>query len=236
MRVRIYERPGIKIGMERTDCDNPCDCDLIIVIGGDGTLLRALDEMRCDTPPILTVKAGRRSYLMEVSLDQLSKAIERFERGEYTLESWRRLKFKEHYALNEFSILTKSGRVGSFDLIVNGEILYPSLEGDGIIISSTVGSTAYALSAGGPIIYPSMETIVVVPVNPLQLNAVPLVLSQSDKVLVKVHTPEAVVYKDGTELGQFDDVEIELNGPKVNFVRFEKRSRIRELLYQRVIT
>ena len=236
MKVKVYEKPGVGIGLRRDDCANPCECDLIIVIGGDGTLLRALEEIRCDTPPILTVKAGRRSYLMEVSLDQLEDAIKRFEKGEYSLESWRRLRFGDHYALNEFAILAKSGRVGSFDLIVNGEPIYPSLEGDGVIVSTTVGSTAYALSAGGPIIYPTFETIVVVPVNPLQLNAVPLVLSPSDKVLVKVHTPEAVVYRDGVELGHFEDVEVELSGPRVNFVRFGKGSRVRELLYQRVIS
>ncbi len=235
MKVNVYKRPGVEVGVERKDCKNPCECDLVVVIGGDGTLLRALEDMKCETPPILTVKAGRRSYLMEVPLDELENAIEKFEKGEYWLESWRRLAFREHYALNEFAVLAKTGRVGTFDLIVNGEIIYPSLEGDGVIISSTVGSTAYALSAGGPIVYPSMETLVVVPVNPLQLNAVPLVLSENDRVTIRVHTEEAVVYKDGKEIGHYDDVEVDLTGPRVNFVRFTRRSRIRDLLYQRVI-
>jgi len=173
-------------------------CDLVIAVGGDGNILGAA---RCFAPhgvPIVGVNRGRLGFLADISPDDIDVGITQVLDGNYTME--------EHFllegevsakgleevpcALNE--VLIHSAQMPSMleiDLYIDGEFVYNQYS-DGLIVSSPTGSTAYALSAGGPIMHPSLDAIVLVPMFPHSLNSRPLVIPGNSevKIVVGSHT------------------------------------------------
>ncbi len=221
---------GIEV-CEFPSCD-PCDSDFIVVIGGDGTLLYVASKTPCDTPPILTIRAGRRAFLLELEGSELKLGLENFLQGKYFLERHRRLKFGDFNAMNEIAVLSKGRRVTKLSVTSGESVIYKGLEGDGVIISTTLGSTAYALSAGGPLIDPRLDAILVVPVNPIQLNVRPVVLPPDAEVTINIeYSPDDVsVLIDGIISVKSDTITSRLNGPYVNLARLRSRK-----FYERLI-
>lgn len=182
------------------DCEGPFfsqekmaqKCDLVIAVGGDGNILGAA---RCFAPhgvPILGINRGRLGFLADVSPNDIEKSVGEVLDGNYTTE--------EHFllqgqvsglgetpcALNE--VLVHSARMPKmleFDLFVDDVFVY-NQRSDGLIISSPTGSTAYNLSAGGPIMHPKLDAIVLVPMFPHQLNSRPLVVPGDSELRIEV--------------------------------------------------
>lgn len=171
--------------------------DLTVVIGGDGTLLRAARFYSQWQVPVLGVNLGRLGFLSQVSDEELNFLIEKLIQNEYFIESRMMLTSLDKLALNDFVIKgCDSSRTSKFYLEINGKEVCDYVA-DGLIISTPTGSTAYGLSAGGPIVYPTMDAIVIVPICPHTLNARPLVVPSNEVISIKTSDKLLSVSIDG---------------------------------------
>lgn len=169
----------------------PENIDCVIVIGGDGSLIEAARVFHAREIPILGINMGTLGYLTEVEVNDIDEALTRLIKGDYTLES--RMMIEGAFecgdravALNDIVVSRKGVlRVLHFKLYVNGELLN-SYEADGIIISTPTGSTAYNLSAGGPIVEPTASMIVITPICSHALNTSSIVLSAEDEIVIEI--------------------------------------------------
>ncbi len=169
--------------------------DLVVVFGGDGTVLNAVRRLGCRQPPLLTVNIGHLGYLAEVSPDELDTALQRILDGNYRISE--RMLLHGHvlqagkeiwhgHAVNEFVFSPETqGRTTRIRVEVDGRPL-TCFRGDGLLVATPTGSTAYAMSAGGPIISPEMRAMVLVPICPHHLANRPLVL-EAEEVLTIQH-------------------------------------------------
>lgn len=177
---------------ELSDDGIPADTEVLIVLGGDGTLLRSVSLLPRPSIPILTINYGRGGYLMEVEPERSVEALEEVLEGKYNVEKALMLSFHEDgkkigNALNEAYISsTIPGKIIEFKVERQGVELYEGV-GDALIISTPLGSTAYAFSAGGPVVDDCLESAVLVPVCPLT-NTRAVVLSLLTQFTVSVRS------------------------------------------------
>jgi len=165
--------------------DLPAASDLIVVLGGDGTLLSIARLVKNYGVPILGVNLGRMGFLTEVTLGEMIPALEAIRAGEYRLDRRMMLHaqvfrddqcLSEHTVLNDVVIHTGAlARIISLEVTVNGAYL-TTYQADGLIVSTPTGSTAYSLSAGGPIMFPSLFSIILTPICPHTLTNRPIIL------------------------------------------------------------
>lgn len=169
----------------------PEDLDCAIVIGGDGSFIEAARVLEKRDIPILGINMGTLGYLTEVELNHIDEALEKVVNGEYSLEKRMMLEGifqngESNVALNDIVVSRKGAlRVIHFRLFVNGELLN-SYKSDGIILSTPTGSTAYNLSAGGPIVEPTASLIVITPICSHALNTSSIVLSSEDEIMIEI--------------------------------------------------
>ncbi len=163
-------------------------CDLLIAVGGDGNILSAARAMAPHGVPILGINRGRLGFLADVSPEEIDERLSEVITGSYTTESHFLLEGEVENvddlpsALNEVLVHSASmPKMIEFELYVNDRYVYTQ-NSDGMIISSPTGSTAYALSAGGPIMHPSLDAIVLVPMFPHSLTSRPLVVPGDDEI------------------------------------------------------
>lgn len=159
--------------------------EILISLGGDGTILEALTFIKDTETPILGINFGRLGFLANISKDQIKQAIEAVVKGKYVIDSRVMLELTSNkplfesmnFALNEMTIQRKDqSSMITIKTFLNGEMLN-AYWADGLIISTPTGSTGYSLSCGGPIIYPGSGNFVITPVAPHNLNVRPMVLS-----------------------------------------------------------
>lgn len=185
-KVRIAERDIIEV---------PKDAECAIVLGGDGTLLKAARDMMDSEIPLLGVNLGTLGYLAEVEIGHIESALDKLLRDEYKREERMMLsgvihqeegKEIQNFALNDIAI----SRCGSlqilrFDIFVNGKFLN-SYSADGMIVATPTGSTGYNMSAGGPIVEPGARLLLLTPICPHTLNTRSIVLSPEDEVTIQI--------------------------------------------------
>ncbi len=163
------------------------DVGLIVVLGGDGTLLSAVRKNRCEAP-ILGVNLGGLGFLTEISIGELYPTMERVLTGDFETQARTILNtavFRKNKQLAEYSVLNDAvinkaalARMIRLHTYVDGLFLN-SFRSDGLIVSSPTGSTAYNLSAGGPILYPTLDCVVLTPICPFTLSNRPIILPDS---------------------------------------------------------
>ena len=186
----------------------PKDTDCVLVLGGDGTLIRAARELREQDVPMIGINLGTLGYLTEVELQNIDSAIAHIIHEKLPEEKRMMLKGivcgqYEDTALNDI-VLTRLGtlRIIRFNIYVNGELLN-AYQADGVIVSTPTGSTGYNLSAGGPIVQPTASMIVITPICSHALNTRSIVLSADDEIVIEIgqgrdgKLEEAVVSFDG---------------------------------------
>lgn len=188
----------------------PEEFDCAVVIGGDGTLIEVARALHGRKIPILGINMGTLGYLAEVEVNHIEEALGRLLAGDYMVEDRMMLEGTlggsvSDVALNDI-VVARNGslRLIHFKLYVNGELLN-SYEADGMIISTPTGSTAYNLSAGGPIVEPTASMIVITPICSHALNTSSIVLSAEDELVIEIgegkqHTvEEACIAFDGAD-------------------------------------
>ena len=178
----------------------PSKADLIIVLGGDGTLLSVARLTHPFDVPILAVNLGSLGFLTEVSLPDMYGTLEQVLKKESVSERRMLLNaslqrkgstLQNDFALNDVAINKSSARIVNLELHVNGQYM-TSYRADGLIIATPTGSTAYSLSAGGPIIHPSMNALLLSPICPFTLTNRPIVIPNQSTLQVKLITEEEV--------------------------------------------
>ena len=167
-----------------------------VVLGGDGTMLRAAPFAAVLDIPMLGINLGTLGFLTDVDKSQGLDALEKVLRDEYTCEKRLMLEAGEFLALNEVCV-GGTGRLKTFSVYVNGQLI-DEIRADGILVATPTGSTAYNLSAGGPILAPGGDMMVITPVCPHTLSARPWVLGDADTVRITAHSESPLVV-DGEE-------------------------------------
>lgn len=195
---------------------------MVLVIGGDGTMLRAARTVYGREIPILGINQGYMGFLTEVAVEQLTESLCQLLDGNYQIEKRMMLTAKvyreqaciaEVHALNDM-VVTKGAlsRIIKMELYL-GEQLVERYHGDGLIFSTPTGSTGYSLSAGGPIVYPSINLCIVAPICPHSLIARPLIFSPEHTLTVRLDANNAPAMltmdgQNGVELKKGDVIEI----------------------------
>lgn len=179
--------------------------DFVFVIGGDGTILKSARFYAKFNTPVFGVNLGRLGFLSQSSKEEIESSVEKILNGKYKVEDRLMLSSGEFLALNDFVVKgSKGGRTSRFSLKINGKIVCNYLA-DGVIIATPTGSTAYGLSAGGPVLAPELEAFVIVPICPHTLTARPLVIPADEVITICVSDDEASYcsYADGQECFEF---------------------------------
>ena len=207
--------------------------DLLMVLGGDGTLLSAARALGGHDVPILAVNLGALGFLTSVTLDELYPLLEQVLAGKHRTSERMMLEAsithngtagEPRAALND-AVVNKSemARMLDFDVYIDGNHI-GHYRADGLIVSTPTGSTAYSLSAGGPIIHPDLDAFVITPICPHALTNRPLVVSDSARVEVELSTAGESAYltldgQTGVQLGHNDRVTVAKSAHRVHLVR-----------------
>lgn len=226
--VNFLEQRGIKVLLEAgaevpeelnklgrvADDSLGAQVDLVIAIGGDGTMLYAARRVASQGVPLLGINRGRLGFLTDVKPDSLEDALTAILNGDYSSEQRAMLEARidlddgepgaPMLALNDVVVQGRdSGHMLDYVTWVDGSYVN-SPAGDGLIVATPTGSTAYALSCGGPIIHPAVDAMVMVPICPHTLSDRPLVLNGASAVEVRIDRrveTKAEVFCDGEYLG-----------------------------------
>lgn len=166
-------------------------------LGGDGTLLHASRLLTPRNAPLLGVNLGALGFLSPLNADEIWEALEQVKQGQYSIENrmclGTTLNDKTHTVLNEFSVLHASPDSFTEVEVYRGNEFIGSYPGDGIILSTPTGSTAYSLAAGGPVLTPELEVILVTPLNPHKLGLRPLVMPADCCLTVKINGKASII-------------------------------------------
>ncbi len=175
--------------------DIGANCDLAIVVGGDGSMLAAAREMAVHDVPMLGINRGKLGFLTDISPDDVEDSIAQVLAGEY--ETTSRFMLSAFVMRNGEEVARGSGlndivlhpgqsaRMLAYDLAIDGRPVFAD-RADGLIIATPTGSTAYALSAGGPIMHPSLDAIALVPMHPHNLSSRPIVVSADSELVLHI--------------------------------------------------
>jgi len=208
------------------------EVDIIVIIGGDGTILRVEHKTKREIP-ILGINMGTLGFLTEVEPSQAFFAISKVLNGEYLIDE--RMKLRTYIdghnsvpdALNEVTILTGNpGKIVHLKYYVD-ESPAEEMRGDGLIISTPTGSTGYAMSAGGPFVDPRLEVIILAPLAPIALSARPMVIPASSRIEVRnlSTSRDMIIAIDGqyqNKVGPETVIEVEKSPRKTKFIRFSR--------------
>jgi NAD+ kinase len=245
--VRFLERRGLRVVLDdgtaqlmggaghsvpRTELGGLCD--LVIVVGGDGSLLGVARELAASDVPVVGINRGGLGFLADIAPDQIETKVGEVLDGRYLVDD-RFLLFAEAQrdgetlgsspALNDVVVHPGTmSRMMEFALRVDDEFVY-SQRSDGLIIASPTGSTAYSLSAGGPIMHPQLDAIVVVPMFPHTLTSRPLVVPGASRI-------DVVIGETSSSAPQFScDSQVDVPVRKGDVVRIRKFPHVLRLLY-----
>ncbi len=222
--IQALEAEGITVCAETalTTCQE--ECDLLITIGGDGTLLAGLHEALRLNAPMLGVNLGHMGFLTEIEPDGIEKSVKRLAQGDFQIET-RMLVCTDHdpeaLALNEVTVTRapSSARILTMAVYAGGQLIQ-RFSGDGLIVATPTGSTGYSLSAGGPLVAPGAELMLLTPICAHTPHAKPIVVSASTRVAVHLSDEcEGSIAADGRYLGVLPA------GGHIEIMRAQRRAR-----------
>ena len=212
----------------------PKETDCVLTLGGDGTLIQAVRELRNKHLPLIGVNMGTLGYLTEIELPKIEESLEKLFCGAFLPECRMMLQGKlegrkEDIALNDI-VVARAGsiRVIHFNIYVNGQLLN-SYQADGVIISTPTGSTAYNLSAGGPIVEPTAEMFVITPICSHALNTSSIVLSAEDEIVIEIGKGKGDTVEEASVTFDGADVIPVYTGDRITISRSEKTAKLLKL-------
>lgn len=210
--------------------------DAVISIGGDGTFLTAAHIVKFTEIPVIGINLGRVGFLANIEADDFTRCLDRITEGEYqTLERmvleiqlFRDGKeLREFHALNDTYINRTVARLISVSLWYGDEYITDYIA-DGLIVSTPSGSTAYSLSAGGPIMAPGLHAFLITPICPHSISERPIVLSSDKEIRLKVNSKTGMLFSvdgiDSIELQAEDELVISYKGTNTNLIQFSQKS------------
>ncbi len=221
--------------------------DLVVVVGGDGTILRVARDLCSWQVPILGINLGRRGFLAAIEVESLDRYLQNIVGGQYSIDQRMMLKacirrrektLAEYQALND--IVVSRGpfsRIIRLDTYIDGNFLESYL-GDGVIVASPTGSTGYSLSAGGPIVNPDLELLVITPICPHSLYNRAVIATGNETVLMQVSCGQSPVVltvdgQEGFTLEDDDQVIVSRGQEKVHLITFAGHS-FYQILHQKL--
>jgi len=234
LKAELYIEPEVaqQLGMEGTPIKTMENegVDFIISVGGDGTILRTIHKMD-DPIPILGINMGTLGFLVDVEPKDAIKTIDDL-LIEFEVDTRSRLRVMLNDrplppATNEVTLITASpAKIIEFEIIVDGSLM-EDFRADGVIVATSTGSTAYAMSAGGPIVDPRVDAIVLVPMAPFKLSSRPWVMPGDSLIEVSLKIPEkyALVVIDGQNIATISAKDKMLISRAETPARFVKASR-----------
>lgn len=205
LEVLLEEDLARSLAIERdyVDSDLPGQSDLVVILGGDGTLISVARHLGAQEKPILAVNLGSLGFLTEITRDETFSTLERVLAGEYELS--RRMKLDclvlragievGHYSVLNDVVINKGAlaRIIDMEATVNGQYL-TTFKADGLIVATPTGSTAYNLAAGGPIIDPQVNSLVITPICPHTLTNRPLIVPGDAVIRLRVTFDDQMVH------------------------------------------
>ncbi|HXM55638.1 MAG TPA: NAD(+)/NADH kinase [Candidatus Dormibacteraeota bacterium] len=224
----------------------PRGARLLVTLGGDGTLLSVARLAAERDVPVLGVNLGRLGFLTELEVDELCSGLERFLAGDYRIDARTLIevalerdgrRVKRTLGLNEV-VLQRAAEDGlvRLRLLVDGQEI-GQIDADGVIVATATGSTAYALAAGGPVLDPAIEDLVLVPMSPFALTVRPIVLPPRRGVTVELPRSNAIASIDGGPVWRLrpdDRVRVAGFERQLRMVRFSPPERFYALLRQKL--
>ena len=207
------------------------DADCIVTIGGDGTILRAMHTASLYRIPVLGINMGRVGFFSEIGADEFEPSLDRIINGDYSVEKRSMLQcfVNGEYVgdcLNDYTIHRQElSSIVQLDLTVDGDSV-GNVMADGLIVATPSGSTAYTMSAGGPVVAPKLDCMLVTPVCPHSLTVRPIVTSADSIVEAKVMCRCRLI-EDGQNvrvLEHGDNVTVRRSDHIAEFIRFDRRN------------
>lgn len=206
---------------------------VLIVIGGDGTLLNASKKLEDLSIPVLAVNMGSLGFLTDVREEEAFEMFEIFLKGDCIFEERAflevRVNDKKNYVLND-AVLKRGGilaRMLRINLYAN-DIFVNTYRADGVIIATPTGSTAYSLSAGGPIVKPDLNAIIITPIAPHTLTARPIILSGNEEIRIEILEEDNDVHlmldgQDSIKVEMKDEIRLSLSTKKLKLIKPKNR-------------
>ena len=205
--------------------------DFVICVGGDGTILKAQHALSPKKIPILSINMGTVGFLTEVEPEEIFECMDALLSYDFFIEERLQLDVycddKWITVLNELVIMTSQpGKMLDLEISVDEETV-DNVRADGLIISTPSGSTAYAMSAGGPIVDPRVDAAIIIPICPFKLNTRPKIVPADSRITVKFNKEDkfGLAVLDGvndTEYGYMDEIKLRKSEDVAYFVRFRK--------------
>jgi NAD+ kinase len=239
------EYAGGRIGLPREQV--PEGCELLVVLGGDGTLLAAARALQGREIPLFAVNLGGLGFLTAITIDEIFPELERALRGEHRIGQRRMLRcelqrgdalISGYEALNDV-VLTKASiaRMIDLDAYVDAQLVC-AYKADGLIVSTPTGSTAYSLSAGGPIIYPRVSALLLTPISPHTLTNRPVIVPDASVIRIVNHAEDGGTYltidgQVGEPLKRGDEVICRRSAHVLQLIR-PPRARFFDVLRQKL--
>ena len=236
--VKLCELKEQYEGQEEATSDFPPEADCMIVLGGDGTMLQAVREIKRLSIPMIGVNLGTLGYMAEIEPAGLEESLDRLIRGDYEQECRMMLNGKvffqngkedEGWALNDIVISRKGSlQVIHFNIYVNGQFLN-HYSADGMIVTTPTGSTGYNLSAGGPLVEPRAKLIMLTPICPHTLNQRSIILSPEDTIEIEI--PKGREERMQTVEANFDGRHVIplCTGERIRIVKSDKTTQFIQL-------
>jgi len=232
--VTIESISGAMIGIMGMDFENLCQkCDVLVTLGGDGTLISAIRRSFKHEVPVFGVYAGNLGFLADINLEELDDFVSHMVAGEYRVDerSILEAKFYEDgnevtlYAFNDIVITRRSvSNMIHIETLVDSKA-FNTYYGDGVIVSTPTGSTAYNLSAGGPVLFPLTDVFALTPICPHSLTQRPVVLPGKFSIEMKTPQDRALVIIDGQDKHELEagkSIHIQLARKRVKLIHREE--------------
>lgn len=207
------------------------DVDMVVAVGGDGTILRTQGIINRKKIPLVGINKGAVGFLTEIDPEDALNALEQVLNGDYFVEKRTQLKIchnkQLHTALNEVVLMTqKPAKMLHIEISVDDEVV-EELRADGLIVATPSGSTAYSMSAGGPIVDPRVDAFIIVPICPFKLGARPFVVPNNSVIKVKFlrKGKKAVAVIDGQQVEEIDYMDEIIFKKADNYAYFVRLSK-----------